>query len=133
MRLLKSLAEIDCGEVDGMLMREVQARFPTLWQRNLAQAEEDFQWPGGESYRRLRRRVLRVIRLIAERHKGERVLLVTHAGFISSLLGFLAGTNPAEWSKFRPGNASITEVVWNGRGGDLIAFDDRSHLNSNGQ
>ena len=27
-----------------------RARYPELWRRNLAQADENFCWPGGESY-----------------------------------------------------------------------------------
>jgi probable phosphoglycerate mutase len=52
------LREISCGDLDGRSLATVQRRFPELWQRNLSQSDADFRWPGGESYRELRLRVL---------------------------------------------------------------------------
>lgn len=107
---LRSLREISCGDVDGWLIDDVMTRFPELWQRNLAQDDPDFCWPGGESYRRLRNRVLRALRGIAGRHRGERVLVVTHAGAISQVVGHIEGVSPARWDVNRPPNCSITTV-----------------------
>ena len=107
---LQSLQEIDCGRVDGWLLSELEQRYPDLWQRNLAQQDDCFGWPGGETYAQFRARVIRTARALAGRHCGERVVAVTHAGFISQLLGCMAGLKPSRWERFRPGNASITEV-----------------------
>ena len=60
-------------------------------------------------------------------HPGQRVWVVTHAGVISQLL-CSSGISAASWEVFRPGNASITEVSWDGQAGTLLRFDDRSHL-----
>ena len=113
---LRSLREISCGDVDGWLIDDVVARFPELWQRNLAQDDPDFRWPGGESYRRLRERVLKALRGIAGRHRGERVLVVTHAGAISQVIGHIEGLSPARWDVNRPPNCSITTVEWSPAG-----------------
>ena len=64
------LREISCGDLEGLSLAEVQRRFPGLWQRNLSQSDADFRWPGGESYRELRRRVLGCVASIAARHPG---------------------------------------------------------------
>jgi broad specificity phosphatase PhoE len=126
---LQSLQEIDCGHLDGWLLSEVKERYPGLWSRNLGQDDDTFRWPGGESYEQFRLRVIRTARAIAARHCGERVLAFTHTGFVSQLLGCLAGARPAEWEQFRPGNASITEVRWDRRGeASVVRYDDRSHL-----
>jgi 2,3-bisphosphoglycerate-dependent phosphoglycerate mutase len=107
---LRSLREISCGDVDGWLIDDVVARHPDLWQRNLAQDDPDFCWPGGETYRRFRTRVLRALHGIAARHPGERVLVVTHAGAIAQAIGSIHGTTPARWDQFRPRNCSITTL-----------------------
>jgi broad specificity phosphatase PhoE len=120
------LREISCGELDGMALGEVQQRFPELWKANLRQDDFNFCWPGGESYRGFRKRCLETVQAIARRHRGGSVALVTHAGVITQIVGFLHGANPAEWARFRPGNTGLTEVMW--ESGDLISFDDRSHL-----
>ena len=126
--LRRSLREIGCGAVDGWPLWQVKRRYPELWVSNLSQADEHFRWPGGESYRAFRSRTLRAIEGIATAHRGRRVIVVTHAGVITQLLGALRGTSAARWDAFRVGNASITEVRWHDGSGAVRRFDDRRHL-----
>ena len=121
-----ALREIACGSLDGLPLAEVQTRHPILWRRNLAQADDEFAWPGGESYRGFRERIIRGVTSLAEEHLGERIVLVTHAGVISQLLGALYGESAARWSAFRVGNASVTELNWYGGGGGLVRYDVRA-------
>jgi broad specificity phosphatase PhoE len=127
-RALDLLREIHCGRLEGVPIREVEQRYPILWRANLRQVDDGFQWPGGESYRDFRRRVLRAISDIAAEHAGERVIIVTHAGVISQFLGALNGIRAACWEAFRPSNASLTVVRWANGTGDVRSFDDHDHL-----
>ena len=127
-RLVGSLREISCGRVDGLPLARVQQRRPDLWRRNLTQEDDDFRWPGGESYRDFRARALRAVRTIAARHAGGRVVIVTHAGVITQVLGALHGLAAARWGAFVAGNGSISEVQWSGDAGRVLRFDDRAHL-----
>lgn len=122
------LREIHCGEVDGLPAEEVRRDLPELWAANQRQDDEGFRWPGGESYRELRQRCLAALGAIAAGHPGERVLVVTHAGVISQILGAIQGTSAARWEDHRPGNASLTEIEWAEGRGRVLRFDDRSHL-----
>jgi broad specificity phosphatase PhoE len=124
------LREIGCGEVDGWPIREVQARHPETWARNLAQKDDAFRWPGGESYREFRARALRAIGRIVTRHPGRRALIVTHAGVISQVMGAIHGASAACWSAYRAGNASVTTIRVLGAGERLqvLSFDGRAHL-----
>ena len=99
------MREIYCGRLEGVPLVEVQRRYPFLWQANLRQADDDFHWPGGESYRDFRRRALRAVGAIAAAHPGELVMIVTHAGVIAQVLGALNGIRAARWEPFRPSNA----------------------------
>jgi alpha-ribazole phosphatase/probable phosphoglycerate mutase len=126
----EGLKEINCGEVDGMPVGRVQRAFPELWEENRRQVREDFRWPGGESYREFRNRCLAAVTRIASDHPGGHVALVTHAGVISQIMGFVAGLSAARWEAFRPGNASISEFAWRGSFGVVISFDRRDHLGS---
>ena len=127
-RILRSLAEIHCGDVDGLPISEVQQRYPEVWVQNAAQTDEDFCWPGGETYRRFRRRVLRVVKAIAQMHMGQRVLIVTHAGVINQVVGSITGQSAAQWEFPRPRHTSVTRVLWGTHGGSVACFDDCSHL-----
>ncbi len=122
------LREIGCGRVEGMAIREVQRDHPEAWARNAAEIDDDFRWPGGESYAELRARAVSSISAIAARHPAKRVAIVTHAGVITQLLGHITGTRVARWSAFRVGNASITEVAWAGARSEILAYDVRDHL-----
>lgn len=127
-RILKSLAEIDCGIVDGISIEEVRRHYPEAWQQNEAQADENFAWPHGESYRGFRKRVLRVVNAIARLHAGQSVLIVTHAGVINQVLGSIAGQTAARWESPRPRNTSVTCVLWGRRIRRVTRYDDCSHL-----
>src|SRR5919108_1514948 len=127
-RLRRGLREIGCGTIDGWRLAEVEQRYPDLWAANQAQEDEAFRWPGGESYRAFRARALSIVRRIAAAHPGERVVIVTHSGPITQIVGALAGTSAARWEAFRTANASLTEIHWQGDTGVLVRFDDRRHL-----
>lgn len=124
----RALQEIDCGQLDGIPIDVVRTDFASVWAASQAQADDGFRWPGGESYAELRERSVCSIAEIASSHPGARVLVVTHAGVITQLIGHILGTSPAHWSAFRPGNASITEIDWDASGGRLVSFDRREHL-----
>jgi broad specificity phosphatase PhoE len=122
------LKEINCGEVDGVLIDEVRQRHPALWEENLRQLNDDFRWPGGESYAELRTRTLATLSGLARTHAGARVALVTHAGFISQAVGALHGRPAARWEDFRPENASLTELEHEHGEFRLASFDDHAHV-----
>jgi broad specificity phosphatase PhoE len=129
-RLLHSLAEINCGRLDGLPLARVQNEYPDVWRRNCAQDDPRFRWPGGESYERFRRRVLRILRRLGFRHQGNRVLVFTHAGVVNQVLGYLVGQSAARWDIYRPGNASLTELLFDRDRFEVVRFDDRDHLSA---
>jgi broad specificity phosphatase PhoE len=117
------LREITCGELEGLFIRDVARAHPGLLARNDAQTDDDFTWPGGESYRQLRQRVLAALSAIAAQHPGKRIAVVTHAGVVSQVLGTLKGRRAAMWQADRPGLLSATEVTWaNGAPAALLRF-----------
>jgi probable phosphoglycerate mutase len=121
------LGEIDCGRFEGMPIEAVQRQYPDLWARNLAQKDDEFAWPGGESYSAFRSRVIRKVAAIAEKHDGERIAIVTHAGVITQILGMLRGRRPAAWEPDRPEPLTATEVTWaNGGPAALLRFNERN-------
>lgn len=119
----RGVQEMDCGRVDGLDVSTVRRRHPTVWEANERQDDPDFRWPGGESYRELRRRIVAACDRIAVRHPGDAVVVVTHAGVVNQLVGSLEGVDPARWEPYRPGHCTVTQVEWSREGGRLVAFD----------
>jgi broad specificity phosphatase PhoE len=126
--LCHDLREINCGALDGLEVGEVERRYPRTWAANLEQTDPDFRWPEGESYREFRARCVGIIDEIAEQHRGERVIVVTHAGLVNQLVGYLMDTSAARWEPYRPRNATITEVEWLEGTGRVLRFGDERHL-----
>lgn len=120
----RGLLEIACGTADGLEVEVVQQLFPDEWAANERQDDDDFRWPGGESYAELRRRVLAACDAIAARHPAATALLVSHAGVVNQVIGHLRGEPAACWSRFRPGNCTVTEVLWARGAGELVRYDD---------
>lgn len=81
------LREIHCGRLDGALIRDIERLYPELWARNIVQDDDDFTWPGGESYSAFRERVVDTLSSMARRHPYQRIAVVTHAGVISQVVG----------------------------------------------
>lgn len=111
-RVVDALAEIHCGRLEGMRIRDIVRDYPSLWARNGAQADDDFAWPDGESYRAFRTRVMDALREIALRHAGAAVAVVTHAGVVAQVSGIVNRRPAAVWEIDRPDPLSLTEVVF---------------------
>jgi broad specificity phosphatase PhoE len=117
--------EIDCGDVEGMPLEHLQQHFPDLWTRNEAQLDDAFAWPGGETYAHFRARVMRGLDFAAARHPTGRVVVVTHAGAVSQVLGVIKGRGACVWQPDRPRPLTATEVLWeNGGPRAVLSFSD---------
>ena len=122
-RLLDSVREIHCGEFEGRSIDDLERDERDLMSRNAAQTDDDFTWPGGESYRQLRARAVAALSEIAARHPAQCVAVVTHAGVIAQVLGILKDRPAAAWEPDRPPPLSVTEVIWaNGAPSAVVRF-----------
>lgn len=117
--------EIDCGAFEGMPIARLRRDFPDLWTRNEAQVDDAFAWPGGETYAHFRSRVLTGLSEAAGAHPSGRVVVVTHAGVISQVMGLIKGRPACVWEPDRPGPLTATEVVWeHGAPRAVLSFSD---------
>jgi broad specificity phosphatase PhoE len=127
---LDDLREMYFGELDGLPFEELRDAYAHLLAADENSELEDFVWPNGESRSGFSARVLRVTNLIASRHIGRTVGVVTHGGLIATLLTMLHGESAANWRKWVVPNASLSEVVWDSSSssGALVRHGDASHL-----
>lgn len=72
------------GAVEGLAVRELPQSHPELWER-WVRHEADFAFPHGESVRRFHQRVMGAVQALAERHVGQRVVVVTHGGVLDMI------------------------------------------------
>lgn len=98
------LAEIDFGELEGLTYEEARERHPEVYAAWMAHPT-DVTFPGGESFARMRARVLLSYDEIRRRHRheGGNVFVVAHGGVNRILLAEALGV-PRE-NLFRIGQA----------------------------
>lgn len=118
--------EIHCGDVEGFPLDQLQHAYAEHWTRNNAQVDDSFAWPNGETYAAFRARVLQGLRTAAAAQVGGRLVVVTHAGVISQVLGVIRGRPAAAWMPDRPGLLTATEILWqDGAPRRVLRYDDR--------
>jgi alpha-ribazole phosphatase len=82
------LCEIAFGDFEGLTYDEIAQRYPVLY-RQWMESPTEVQFPNGESFILMRRRVLRAFEAILESHEGRTVAVVTHGGAIRILLAWV--------------------------------------------
>jgi broad specificity phosphatase PhoE len=107
---LRELREIDVGDWQGLTWPEIEARHPdgaARWGR------DGHGWDGGETYDQLRERIVAALHVIAERHPGQRVLVVGHGGTVRATRAFVEGVSVVESRGRSPaiGNCEVFRVV----------------------
>ena len=119
-----ALGEVRIGTVAGdeMPMRKRLEMLATI-------AIREGSWnsiPGTEPSSDVRARMEHALDVIAVRHPGERVAVVSHAGSINAYLGLVAGT-PHDFV-FPLANASVSVVRINGARRLLMSANETAHL-----
>jgi broad specificity phosphatase PhoE len=117
----EGLKEVDVGSWSGLTTTEVEEQFPDAFRR--WRATYSGGWTDGETYDELGARVVAELLEIAQRHRGQRVLVVTHGGPIRSVLAAAAGL-PFGVGRAQIGyveNCEVTEIAI--RDGSIEAVD----------
>lgn len=82
-------------------------------------------FPSTEPSAELRARAVKVLSALAERHAGERVVVVAHGGFINAFIAEVLGIDQDMF--FFPAHASVTRMLFNDRWA-LYSANETSHL-----
>lgn len=123
------LREIDNGDWNGLLPKEVAAAYPDLWRRYIE--GEDVPRPGGERWADVQRRSMDFLLADAgARSDGELVVVGTHGGPVITSVMWATGT-PIEGNVFTgsfapASNGSITSIEL--PQGRVVSLNDTGHL-----
>ena len=119
--------EMNIGVWSGLTTAEVIARHAEDWER--LRAGEDLPRGGGETFAQFQGRILQGAGLVAEKHAGERVVVVTHGGPIRAFLLHCRGLPVSRFREVEKiGNASFTEVVFQKGEAMIHQVNDMAHL-----
>ena len=104
--VLDDLREIELGDVEGLQFDE----YPPELQAALLNAPGSVQFPGGESYEQLRRRVVGALEHIASQHGDGTAVAVSHAGAIRAALATWLSVPPDASFRLDQSFASVNVV-----------------------
>lgn len=121
------LRERHFGHFEGLTFAEIEQQWPDdarRWRRR----EPGFAPGGGESLLDFSARCVAACAALAERHRGQAILLVAHGGVLDCL--YRAATRvaldaPRSWVL---GNASINRLLHTDGGFTLVGWNDGAHL-----
>ncbi|HSI54977.1 MAG TPA: histidine phosphatase family protein [Ramlibacter sp.] len=115
------------GTVDGMSVDEIKAQHPQAWDGWL-RFEEDFAMPQGESARQFHARVMDAVQRIVVKHRGQRVVVVTHGGVLDMVYrtALSLGLNGPRQGEIP--NAGFNRVRVHEGGIDILDWAQVQHL-----
>lgn len=126
--LLPAMRERRYGDFEGLTYDEARLRYPDDYAA-FEHREPDYAFPGGgESLRGFSARVVDCLRMLAARHVGETVALVTHGGVLDIVNRFVRG-NPLHLPRdFVIPNTGFNWLLAGESGWTIEAWADVRHL-----
>jgi probable phosphoglycerate mutase len=121
------LQERRFGIFEGLLADEIRSRYPGEYAR-FASRDPDYAVPGGESARDFARRCLGCLAEIAARHRGGRVVVVTHGLVLDALYRAAHDLAHGEPRPVPLINASVNRFGHGETGWRMELWGDISHL-----
>ncbi|KAJ3676965.1 hypothetical protein LUZ60_002689 [Juncus effusus] len=82
---LKNLRERNLGDLQGLTLADAQKEKPNAYKALNSQKRDQEIPGGGESLDQLNKRCISSLQKIATQHKGERVVVISHGGFIREI------------------------------------------------
>lgn len=126
------LRERGFGHFEGLTFDEIERRHPEE-ARRWRERDPDFAPAGGEALRDFQARAVATIAALAERHRGERVAIVTHGGVLDALYRAAARIGLDAPRTWQLGNAAINRVLHGEHGFTLVGWSDTQHLRAAGR
>lgn len=121
------LRERHYGVFQGLTTAEAAERFPEAHARYRVR-DPNYDFEVGESLARLAARVTAAVETLAERHRGQMVLLVSHGGVLDICYRHATGRDLSAPRDFPIPNAALNWIEVGAPGWRLCSWADRRHL-----
>ncbi|PFS68299.1 histidine phosphatase family protein [Bacillus cereus] len=120
--------EINMGEWEGQTVDDIERQYPDEIQLFWYEPHL-FQSTSGENFESVYKRVIEGIQLLLEKHKGESILIVSHAAAAKLLVGHFAGIEIENvWNDPFMHSASLSIIEFEEGKGEVKQFADISHF-----
>jgi broad specificity phosphatase PhoE len=129
--VVENLNDIDCGEWQGLSLREVKERYQELYQDWL-DTPEQVKLPGGESLEDVKNRALPFVQDAVMRCGEGKIVLVSHRAVNKVLICALLRLDNSSFWSFKMDTGGITRFNFDGDKVVLTSYNDTSFLKSLG-
>lgn len=123
----RRLREKCYGVVQGLTREEFEARYPEGFAAYRG-GDPDYAVPEGESQLQVHTRAVECANELAERHAGQRIILVTHGGILTCLFQHVIGLDVSSRRHFSLLNASINRFTCTAGHWRMVSWGETSHL-----
>lgn len=101
--------EIHFGDLEGLSYEEIQMRYPAVFESWMARPTET-QFPNGENFGQMQKRVLDAMDILVGRHRGEAIAVVTHSGVIRMLVAHALSVPDSEIFRLAQSYGAINRI-----------------------
>ena len=115
--------ELDYGDFDGMLQKDVPALTWKEWRR-----DNDFRPPNGETLIELDLRVREALGELINEARAKNIVVVSHVSPIKAAIAWTIGTDVGSCWRVLVDRASISRIEITENGPSMRGFNDISHL-----
>jgi probable phosphoglycerate mutase len=122
------LRERQFGRFEGLTFAEIESRWPDEAQR-WRQRDPDFApGDGGEALGAFHARSVASCAALAERHRGQTILVVSHGGVLDCLYRAATRATAGTPRSWQIGNATVNRLLHSDAGFNLVGWNDASHF-----
>jgi probable phosphoglycerate mutase len=125
--IVENLSDIDCGEWQGLTLKEVKEKFDDVYQDWL-DTPEQVRLPGGESLADVRNRALPFVQDAVTRCREGKIVLVSHRAVNKVLICALLGLDNDMFWSFKLDTGAVTRLSFDGKNTVLVSHNDTSYL-----
>lgn len=120
LRRERGLLEVDIGDWTGEKLAQVSRR--PEW-RTVQRYPSGFRFPGGESFLEMQTRMIETLSRLVARHRGGRVVAVSHADPIKAAVTHALGAHLDHFQRVAIAPASVTAIVYRRTGPMVLAVN----------
>jgi probable phosphomutase (TIGR03848 family) len=121
----RGLLECDFGEWTGAALKDLYKR--PEW-ATIQRYPSGFQFPEGESFVSMQRRMIETVSGICRRHRGETVVAVSHADPIKAIVADAVGTHLDLFQRIVISPCSVTAISYGPGGPSVLAVNSTGSL-----
>jgi broad specificity phosphatase PhoE len=121
------LLDIDIGALEGMTLDEARQAFPELMAQWLS-TPGSARFPKGESFKKMRTRIVTLLDELEPKHNGETIALVSHRVVCCAMLCVVLGLDPNALWRIQQDNACVNFFEKREHGFVLTLLNDTRHL-----